>query len=266
MSEEKFVRLIFLGDVVARPGREAVRERLAALRKEYTADVVVVNAENSAGGVGLDTKTGHELLAAGADALTLGDHTWRRKDVRKILDESPRRCIRPANYPEVAPGKGWLVIDGPGEIKIGVCNLLGRVFQNIPLDCPFNTIDKLLKNELKECKIIFCDIHAEASSEKLALARYLDGKVSLIVGTHTHIQTADEQILPEGTGYLSDAGMCGCLDGVLGLNTEAALERFITGVPVAYTPQMGPGVLNGVFCEINSITGKAVKIERISRY
>jgi len=235
---------------------------LPSLVKRLNANGVIVNGENAAGGLGLDAKTADEIRAAGASVVTLGDHTWQKKELKVAIESRTSWLIRPGNYPPGAPGNGHTIVSLGGE-KLGVMNLLGRVFINFPLDCPFRTADALLNGPLKECSMIVCDMHAEATSEKLAMARHLDGRVSLVFGTHTHVQTADERILPGGTAFISDLGMCGSQDGVIGMDARVALQRFLTGLPLAYEVAAGEPVLHGIVCEFDPRSGKAISIERI---
>ncbi len=257
------IRVLTLGDVVGKPGRDLVIARLSDLKIKYRADLIIVNAENAAGGMGLSAEIGNDLLRAGVDLITLGDHTWGRHDIKPFLERNSARCIRPANYPEGAPGSGWSIVETKAGIKVGVFNLLGRVFINGALDCPFKKLDQILDGPLSECKIRICDMHAEATSEKLALARYADGRVSFVFGTHTHVQTSDNQVLSRGTGYISDIGMCGPMDSVLGLKNEISIARFLTGMRYSYEVGAGPEELHGAVCEIDFDTGKAISVERV---
>ncbi len=246
MSNELFT-VICLGDVVARPGRMALKRDLSSLREEHSADLIVANGENSSGGTGLDPTCGKEIFESGVDLITLGDHTWRRREVRPYMDQEQERCIRPANYPEGAPGRGWTIWkDTESGLSIGLMNLLGRTFINVPLDCPFYKADELLDGPLADCDLVICDFHAEATSEKIALGRYLDGRVSFLFGTHTHVPTADAQVFPGGTAYVSDLGMCGSPLSVLGLDIDTAINRFVTGLPSSYKAAKGEGKLSGV--------------------
>lgn len=251
------------GDVVGRPGREALSSALRRLRAEYRLDFVIVNGENAAGGIGIDGKTADEIRAAGADVVTLGDHTFHKKDLSAAIQERADWLIRPANYPAGAPGRGFAVVVLPTGIKIGVANVLGRVFMNSPLDCPFQVLDALIARELSGACVIVVDVHAEATSEKAALARYVDGRVSLVFGTHTHVQTADERLLPRGTAFMTDLGMCGASDGVIGMDGEVALKRFLTGLPHAYVVAEGDSRIRGMWCEVDDSTGKASAVGRI---
>ncbi len=256
------IKVLCLGDVVGRAGRTVCTVALTKVKEALGVDFTVINGENSSGGVGIDIESAREIRAAGADVITLGDHTWQRKEARDFLASHSGWIIRPANYPDGAPGQGFAVVQFNG-IKIGVCNLLGRVFINNPLECPFKSADKLLEGPLKDCTVKILDMHAEATSEKIAMARYLDGRLSLQVGTHTHVPTADEQIFPGGTGYVSDLGMTGSGEGVIGMDKEVALARFLTGMPHAYKIASGPGVMHGVLAEIDTHTGKTVAIRRV---
>ena len=256
------IRLLCLGDIVGRPGRMALSRKSLWLQERYHHDFLLVNAENAAGGLGISIATAQELHDLGVDAITLGDHTWKQKDAGALLN-SCRYCLRPANYPSGAPGQGWAVFNLENGVQVGVCNLLGRVFTGALVDCPFRTADKLLAGPLRECKIIICDFHAEATSEKTAMAHYLNGRVSLVFGTHTHVQTADERISPQGTAAITDLGMCGNSAGIIGMHAETALTRFITGLPAAYKLAEGAPLLCGLLCDIDPDSGKALAIERI---
>jgi metallophosphoesterase (TIGR00282 family) len=252
--------VLCLGDVVGRPGRSAIKQRLRSLRQSVGADLVVVNAENASGGVGIDPESAREIGEAGADILTLGDHTWQRREAAAWIDGQAHFCIRPGNYPPGAPGRGWTVWTTPDGWRIGVVNLLGRVFFNFPLECPFRVADQIIAGPLKDCAAIIVDIHAEATSEKMALARYLRGRVTAVVGTHTHVQTADHQILEGSTAFMSDLGMCGPMDSVIGMDVDVALRRFLTGMPAAYKIGSGPVVLSGCVVSIDRASGRAVAI------
>lgn len=258
------LRALCLGDVVGRVGRHLLKEQLTRLRERLNADLVVVNAENAAGGLGPTPDTVREILGYGADLITLGDHTWHKKDIGAFLEDFKEKCVRPANYPIGAAGRGFTIWRGKQGVQVGILNLIGRVFTNSILDCPFRSADAHLKGELAGCKIIIVDMHAEATSEKIALARYLDGRVSLVFGTHTHVQTADEQIFPGGTAFISDLGMCGSNSGVIGMRKETAIKRFLSGLPIGYeVADQGPAILSGVLCEIDCTSGRALKIERV---
>lgn len=258
--------ILCLGDVVARPGREGIRRALPALKQKFGVDVAIVNGENASGGLGLDVKSAHELKNAGADVITLGDHTWKFKELRELLDRDGQWCIRPHNFPAGASGLGFTTLER-GGLKIGVINLIGRVYSSLLLDCPFRSVERILEDPgMRECSVIICDMHCDATSEKIAMGRFLDGRVSLVFGTHTHVQTADQQILPGGTAYITDLGMCGCASGVIGMDGEVALERFYTGLPCAYRAAADEKVtLSGVLVRVDSASGRAISIERVSQ-
>lgn len=257
------MKILFIGDIVGSPGRQAVRKLLPELKKEYNLEFVIANAENAAGGSGITLAVAEELFLAGADVLTSGDHIWKKRDIFEIIDRE-KRILRPLNFPEGAPGNGWGVYSSASGIKVGVINVNGRVFME-PLDCPFRASLKAQKEIARDTKIIIVDIHAEATSEKVALGWYLDGKVSAVFGTHTHIQTADERILPQGTAYLTDAGMTGPDDSVIGRRITDVLTRFLTQVPTRFEVAEGNVKLRGVVVDIDEKTGQARSIERIQR-
>jgi len=257
------VKILFLSDVVGRPGRNILAARLPALIGELGADFIVVNCENAAAGYGITRATAQELLDCGAHALTSGNHVWAQKEAWALLAEEPR-LLRPANYPPGAPGRGYGVFhDGDGT-PIGVVNLQGRVFMD-PIECPFRTADAILADLAGKAAIIVVDFHAEATSEKQALGWYLDGRVTAVIGTHTHVQTADERILPGGTAYLSDAGLCGALDSVIGVDKDIAVGRFLSGIPTRFqVPKRSRCILQGALVEADENTGRASAIIRIS--
>jgi metallophosphoesterase (TIGR00282 family) len=244
------MRLLFLGDIVGRPGRRALAARLDGLRRELALDVIVANGENASGGLGLTGKNARELHEAGVDVLTSGNHIWKMKDVHALLDGEPW-LLRPANYPPGAPGRGAAVYDiGPGLPCVAVINLIGRTYMDA-VDCPFRAAQESLRN-LPEKAVVLVDFHAEATSEKRAMAFMLQGRVSAVIGTHTHVQTNDARILPGGTGFLTDAGMCGPMDSVLGMDQQIILNRFLTGLPVKFELASGPVMLNGAVLEIDA--------------
>jgi len=248
------VLILAIGDVIGKPGRKALNQLLPSLRRQYGIDLVIVNGENAAGGIGLTLDTAGEMLDAGADVLTSGNHIWMHREIYPYLD-SDMPILRPLNYPPGVPGRGYLVIG-----KVAVVNIIGRVFVG-DFDCPFRAMDTLL-SELEE-KIIIVDFHAEATSEKVAMGRYLDGRVSAVLGTHTHVGTTDTRILPRGTAYVSDIGMTGPLDSVIGDDTEAAIQRFLTSMPHRLSVGRGKTALNGILVKVDDDTGKALSIERI---
>ncbi|RMG42755.1 MAG: YmdB family metallophosphoesterase [Candidatus Dadabacteria bacterium] len=262
MAKSSTTTVLCLGDIVARPGKAFLRKKLKALRETYGASLVVVNGENAAGGIGLDKESANTIFHAGADVITLGDHAWNKRGVETLLEEQSARIIRPANYPE-APGKGYTVFKTSSGVKVGVMNLIGRVFMNFSLDCPFKEADRILAGPLKNCALIVCDMHAEATSEKVAMGHYLDARVSMVYGTHSHVQTADEQILPGGTAYITDLGMCGCSEGVIGMDSDVALFRMTSGRPRSYKAAKGRVMLNGIVATFDNNNGRALSIERI---
>jgi 2',3'-cyclic-nucleotide 2'-phosphodiesterase len=250
--------ILAIGDVIGKPGRQALDIFLPQIKKEYGIDLTIVNAENSAGGIGVTPETAEELLKAGADVLTSGNHIWAHKAILPCLD-SEMPLIRPLNYPPGVPGKGYIVKNG-----VLVVNLIGRTFMN-NYDCPFRTMDALLGQFENNTPIIFVDFHAEATSEKMALGRYLDGRVSAVLGTHTHVGTIDAQILPKGTAYVTDIGMVGPMDSIIGDDPENVLQRFLTQLPHRLSAGAGKTVINAMLVRVDDITGKAISIERIQR-
>ena len=248
-----------IGDIIGRPGRQALKAILPGLRQELAIDFVIANGENTAGGFGITADTAYELLDNGVDLLTSGNHIWDQKEIIPYMDEG-LPLIRPANYPN-APGRGYLIYDG-----IMVLNLMGRVFMPA-LDCPFRTADAILDEvaEAENPKVIIVDFHAEATSEKQGMGWYLDGRVSAVLGTHTHVGTVDTKILPKGTAYLSDVGMTGPVNSVIGSNVGDVLERFLTGLPQRLNVATGPSILNSALMDIDPETGKATSIQRIDR-
>jgi metallophosphoesterase (TIGR00282 family) len=253
------LRVLFLGDVVGKPGRLALERDLRSMRATLEIDLVVSNGENAAGGAGIDAGTASEIRKSGVDVITLGDHAFQRKGALDFLANNAAWCIRPFNLPvESTPGKGWCCWTAPSGIKVFVCNLIGRVFMNGAYDCPFRGLDRALQEMgTGERSIVLCDMHAEATSEKWSMARYADGRLSLLVGTHTHVQTSDAQILPGGTGYITDLGMTGSPTGVIGMDSRVAMRRFLSPTPAPYEIAEGEGVLRGVLCDIDTVTGKA---------
>ncbi|MEY4667479.1 MAG: hypothetical protein RL518_178 [Pseudomonadota bacterium] len=259
------LRVIVLGDVVGRPGRQALTRLLRPLKQRVSADLVVVNGENAAGGAGIDAGTALEIRSAGADIITLGDHAFQRKGVTEFLDKNGEWCIRPCNLPkDTTPGKGWCTWRSPKGISVHVINVMGRVFMGGSIDCPFRCVEEFLAAVSSQGNAItICDIHAEATSEKWAMGRYTDGRMSLVVGTHTHVQTADAQILPGGTGYITDLGMSGANTGVIGMDAQVALKRFLSPTPAPYQIAEGEGLLHGIVADIDSASGKTVWISHL---
>ena len=256
------MKILFIGDVVGAPGRKAVAQLVPKLRAEHGVHFVIANGENSAGGAGITPATANELFSAGVDAITSGDHLWDQKEVMSLLENEPR-FLRPRNYPEGTPGHGSAVLEREGLPPLAVMNLQGRVFM-ADLENPFAFGLAEVARLRQRTNIIFIDMHAEATSEKIALARMLDGKVSAVIGTHTHVQTADEQIFPGGTAFLCDAGFTGAHESVLGRDIQPIIQRFMTNMPQRFTVAKERVFLQGALVEINNTTGRAVKIQRIS--
>lgn len=252
---------MMIGDICGRPGRRAAAHYIPLLKEEYALDFVIANGENSAGGVGITGNVLQELLAMGIDCITTGNHIWDKKEVFEFI-ETENKLIRPANYPPGTPGHGYSIFHIK-NCKIAVINLLGRVFMP-PVDCPFRTADQILLDVKNECEIIIIDFHAEATSEKAALGYYLDGQVSCVIGTHTHIQTADERILPQGTAFISDVGMAGAKDSILGVEKEPVIKKFLTGLPSKFiTASSDETLFCAVIIKIDSLSHKIVDIIRI---
>jgi metallophosphoesterase (TIGR00282 family) len=252
------MKILAIGDIVGRPGRQAVHEFLPGLRRKYGIELVIANGENAAGGFGLTGKTARELLKNGIDVLTSGNHIWAQKEIIPYLDDDTP-ILRPLNYPTGVPGRGYLITG-----KAMVVNLMGRTFMS-NYDCPFRAMDKLLADIEPRSAIIIVDFHAEATSEKVALGRYLDGRVSAVLGTHTHVGTIDAQILPRGTAYVTDIGMTGPMDSVIGDDTEAVIQRFLTMMPHHLSVGKGNPVFNSIMVEVDEDSGRATGIERITR-
>ncbi len=250
--------ILAIGDIIGRPGRQAVNELLPGLREQYGFDLVMANAENVAGGLGLTPTTASDLLDAGVDVLTSGNHIWAQKEIIPYLNgELP--ILRPLNYPPGVPGRGYMV-----KGQAVVVNLIGRTFMG-NLDCPFRAMDQLLAELGHKPPVIIVDFHAEATSEKMAMGRYLDGRVSAVLGTHTHVGTIDAQLLPQGTAYVTDIGMVGPIDSVIGDTTETVLQRFLTAIPHRLSVGQGKTMLNAVLVRVDDKSGKATSIERIYR-
>lgn len=257
------MKILFIGDIVGSPGRQAIKELLPGLQKEFCLDFVIANAENAAGGSGITASVAQELFAAGVDVLTSGDHIWKKREILELINQE-ERILRPVNFPAGAPGRGFGVFKTKSGFRVGVINTQGRVFMEA-LECPFRTTRQAQEELSQVTQIIIVDMHAEATSEKVALGWYLDGKVSGVLGTHTHIQTADERILPNGTAYITDAGMTGPYDSVIGRRIEDVLARFLTAVPVRFEVAKENIQLQGVVLDIDEGTGKARSIVRIQR-
>ena len=254
------INILFVGDIVGTPGLDMVQMWLPGLIKKYNADLVIANGENAAEGKGCTEKEGNILFNLGVDVITGGNHTWDKHQSQEYLKIKPN-VLRPQNYPKGTYGKGYYVAE-TRKGKVGVINLQGRTFM-APIDCPFRTADWVIKRIQEETKVIFVDFHAEATAEKLAMGIYLDGRISALVGTHTHIQTADERITEKGTAYITDAGMTGPYESVIGMKSEAALNRFLYQTPQKYQTAVNNVHFAGVFLKVDSDIGKAVEIERI---
>ncbi len=257
------MKILLIGDIVGKPGRKIVQEKLIALREQHQLDCVIANCENASHGAGITTAIADDLFRAGVDGLTSGNHVWRNKEAHELLDRD-FRIIRPANYPDEVSGKGATVIETLNGKKVGIINVMGRVFMQPVLDCPFRAVERELEVLKKETSVIILDIHAEATSEKVALGWYFDGKVSCIFGTHTHIPTADERILPKGTGYLTDVGMTGPYDSVIGREVPQIMQKFLTGIGGHSDVAVGNVQLRGLIVDVDETTGKTLKIERIT--
>ncbi|NOX97066.1 MAG: TIGR00282 family metallophosphoesterase [Nitrospirae bacterium] len=255
------MKILFIGDIVGRGGREAVRELLPRIQREEGIDLSVANGENAAGGTGITPKIMNQLFFCGVDIITSGNHLWDKKEIIPTIDKE-RRLLRPANYPPGVPGLGSTVAETASGLRIGIINLSGRVFMPA-LDCPFRTAEREIEKLRKKTQLILVDIHAEATSEKIAMGWFLDGKVSAVVGTHTHVQTADERIMPQGTAYITDVGMTGSAESVIGVKTDLILRRFLTQLPVRFEPAEEDIYLSAVVLDLNPSTGKANSIERV---
>ncbi len=256
------MNVLVIGDIVGRPGRAIVKQRLMALRKARQIDFVVVNCENAVDGAGITPSAADELLTAGADVLTSGNHVWRKKEAIELVRKDPR-VLRPANYPQGTPGSGSYVGETLDGRKVGVLNVMGRIFME-PLDCPFRTAERELAALRQQTKVIIVDMHAEATSEKVAMGWFLDGKVSLVFGTHSHVPTADERLLPQGTAFITDVGMTGPYDSVIGRRVDQILERFLKQMPVHSDVAEGNVQLRGLLVSVDEATGKATSVERVT--
>lgn len=254
------MRILFVGDIVGKPGRNAFRALVPELRRRHRIDFIIANCENSAAGFGVTPETARELLEAGADCLTSGNHIWKRREILPYIDQEPR-LLRPANYPDGAPGRGvgmYVVADR----EVAVVNLLGRA-QMEPVDCPFRAFDQIHAGLRERTSLVVIDFHAETTSEKVAFGWYVDGRASAVIGTHTHVATADETVLPAGTGFLCDVGMTGPTEGVIGVERAAVIRRFLTQMPVKFEVAAGPVALSGALIEIDEKSGRALSLERI---
>ena len=255
------MRILILGDVVGRPARRAMRDILPELIEREKADLVIANAENAAGGMGVDIKSAKELFSAGVHVLTSGNHIWKKKEIYPFLDEH-ETLIRPANFPAGAPGRGWCFWRH-NELRALIINLQGRVFMPNHVEDPFRCVDELLQNHGRLAPVIIVDMHGEATSEKTAMGWYLDGRASVVYGTHTHVPTADERILPHGTAYITDVGMCGPLDSVIGMEREVVIQGFLTQLPRQFEVAKDNVALQGIVADIDEKTGRAREIRRL---
>lgn len=255
------MRILFVGDVVGSPGRDMVKEYVPKLKEKYRPTLTIINGENAAGGRGITEVIYRSFLEVGAQAVTLGNHSWDNREIFEFIDKA-KYLVRPANFPEEVPGKGITYVK-INQDEVAIINLQGRTFMPA-IDCPFKKADELVEEARKRTPFIFVDFHAEATSEKQAIGWYLDGRISAVVGTHTHVQTADERILPGGTAYISDVGMTGPYDGILGVERDAVLKRFLTALPSRFeVPKEGRTQLSAVMIDLDKKTGNAKKIERI---
>ncbi|MBW1973717.1 MAG: TIGR00282 family metallophosphoesterase [Deltaproteobacteria bacterium] len=254
------MRILFIGDIIGRVGRRAIGNFLPKIIDKEQIGFVIANGENLAGGIGITPDTAKELFKMGVDVITTGNHVWKKKEIIPYLKEE-ERILRPINYPELAPGRGFGIYNKEDK-KVGVINAEGRIFMN-SLDCPFRTTLDAVEEIKRSTSIIIVDFHAEATSEKEALGWFLDGKISALIGTHTHVQTNDDRILPGGTGYITDAGMTGPVDSVIGINKDIAIKRFLSQMPYKFEVAKGEVELNGVIIDVEDISGKCINISKI---
>ncbi|MBF0105134.1 MAG: TIGR00282 family metallophosphoesterase [Deltaproteobacteria bacterium] len=257
------MNILFLGDIFGEPGRLAIKNLLPRLKEQYSLDLVLANGENAARGRGITTKLAKEILASGVDLITGGNHILQVTEVYPCLNEKDSRVIRPCNFPKQAPGRGVGIVKSKSGVSVGVINVIGNMYLNGAADLPYDAIDDAIQKIRDEADIIVVDMHAEATSEKRAMGWYLDGRVQLVVGTHTHVQTADEEILPGGTAFITDLGMCGPYNSVIGMDKNIILKRFRTGMPQKFEIGVGDVRVCGIVCEIDLYTKKAVTISRI---
>ncbi len=255
------MKILILGDVVGRAARRMLRREVRRLRAEADLDLVVANGENASGGRGIDPDALDELFDSGVDVVTSGNHIWQHRSLLPHL-EGEARLLRPANFADGVPGRGWTVVEARNGARVGVMNLIGRVFMGSH-DCPFRAADGILADAAESVDVVLVDMHAEATSEKVGMGWYLDGRVAAVVGTHTHVQTADERVLPGGTAHLSDLGMCGPMDSVIGMRRREVLERFLTQRPARFEVARGPLLLQGAFIDVEAETGRARTIRRL---
>ena len=257
------MKILCLGDIVGRPGREAVQWALPRIKKEQGIDFVIANSENASGGSGLIPKNADEILSFGVDVMTMGDHVWDKQEIFPYLQDHQQKIIRPANFPDGVPGAGWTIVTAANGVNVGVINLLGRTFMRYNVLCPFRALDEIVAKVKEQASVIIVDMHAETTSEKVAMGHYADGRVSLVYGTHTHIQTADEKILPQGTAYITDLGMSGPYDSVIGQEKTKIITRFLTSMPHKFEVAQSTGTVHGVIISVDPKTGRAGTITRL---
>lgn len=254
------MKVLYIGDIMGEPGRRAIARTLHKVVAQHAVDLVIGNGENVAGGFGITPELAHELYEMGLAVITTGNHAWDKKEIIEFIRHEPR-LLRPANYPDGVPGRGSIVVETPGGERLGVLQVMGRAYMPT-LDCPFQVARREVARLKTETRAIIVDMHAEATSEKMAMGHFLDGEVAAVVGTHTHVQTADEQILPKGTAYITDIGMTGPIHSVIGIKKELAIEKFLTGMPRRFEVASGPAVLSAVLVELDGAVGKAISIQR----
>ena len=257
------MRILFIGDIVGKTGRQVLIENLQILKQQHQPDLTIVNCENAAAGFGVTPKIAQQFFELGCDVLTSGNHIWDRKEIIEYIEAEPR-LVRPENYPPGTPGQGYYIAQANNGSKVAVINMMGQVFMGTALSCPFRAMDKLLEQVEDNADIVFVDFHAEASSEKQAFAHYLDGRVAAVVGTHTHVPTADERIFSKGTAYISDVGMTGDYNSVIGMQSQPSIYRFLTKLPKRLEVAQGPARLCGVVLNIDENTGLSLGITRIN--
>jgi 2',3'-cyclic-nucleotide 2'-phosphodiesterase len=256
------MRVLILGDVVGRPARRAIRDLVPSLIERERIDLAIANAENAAGGIGVDLKSAKELLSSGLDVLTSGNHIWKKKEIYQYMDEHSE-LIRPANYPEGAPGRGWCAWQNDDGLKALIINVQGRVFMPNHVDDPFRSVDAICRERGRHSWVIIVDMHAEATSEKNAMGWHLNGRASIVFGTHTHVQTSDDRILPGGTAYITDVGMCGPLDSVIGMEKETVIKGFLSQLPRQFEVAHENVVLQGIIVDVDDDSGQAREIRRL---
>jgi metallophosphoesterase (TIGR00282 family) len=256
------MKVLFIGDIMGEPGRRAISRTLHKVVAHHAVDLVIGNGENAAAGFGITPELAHELFEMGLSVITTGNHAWDKKEILDFIRHEPR-LLRPANYPDGVPGNGSVMVETSGGERLAVLQLMGRVYMPAQLDCPFQVARREVARLKQETRAIIVDMHGEATSEKMAMGHFLDGEVTAVVGTHTHVQTADEQILPRGTAYLTDIGMTGPVQSVIGIKKELAIEKFLTQMPRRFEVAPGPAVLSAALIELDATVGKAIQIQRL---